>query len=204
MKLDKYDPKVAYGADTTDSRPVLQCVCLRDGKLVSADGFMLVIREATFEDGDKLKDNEQLLFPADIMKLLKPSFQKTAIMVMEEDGSITVTYRHYKTNEVIEPVLSFRPSNIGTFPNYTQLFPKGTKHYQYAVSVGLLRKLLRCLPKEGILRLGFAEKSSDPVEFVCHPDDSGADFERPIRGLVMPMFVNWDEVDWLNSKENKE
>jgi len=200
MKIDKYDMALENASAQDKGRPVLTQICFRDGKLAAADGFMLVVRKADVEEGDGFEG--EVLIPGEQVKNIKPTAKKPAKMTLK-DKAITVTYYNERGVE-IDPKLVFRVDLDVNFPKYLALFPKGKKYYQYALGIGLLRQLLKCLPKDGILRLGFMEEPDKPMEFCVSgnvPPDY--DFERPIHGMLMPMHVQWDGNEWQRANEEE-
>jgi len=205
VKIDRYDMALANAAADEESRPVLTQICFRDGKLAVADGFMLVVRNADTEPDDGFT-GEQVLIPAKMAKQVKPTARKPAKFTIK-DKEITVAYSD-KTGRPIDPKLQFKADLNAEFPKYEQLFPKGKKHHQYAISISLLRQLLACLPKTGTLKLGFMEKPTDPMEFIVGNaglTDQSYDEERPIYGCLMPMYVSWDDdKEWQRANEETE
>ena len=207
MKADKYDMALGNAAAQDDGHPALAQICFRDGKLAAANGFMLVCRKANTEKGDGF--DSAVMIPAKMAKVIKPSAKKLAKMTIK-DKKITTTYYDGLGVEV-DPKLVFNAGLTDKFPEYQQVFPKGKKYHQYAVSIDLLRTLLPCLPKDGILKLGFMESASSPMEFrVDGLTPADYDCERPIYGMLMPMFVRWDDGnEWQRAneeviKENKD
>ncbi len=200
MKLDKYDIALANACAKDDGRPVLTNVCYRNGKLAASDGFALVVREVEKETSEDYPDT---LLPAKILKTIKPTQNKVAELTI--DSKCQVTYKKV-TGENIEsePTNAFKPSTSGTFPNYAQLFPKGQdKTAKSVLSVGLLKRVLSCLPNDGVLRIGLIntpdeKASSQPIEFEC------SNIDRPIYGMIMPMYVDWSDFKWHREPEEKK
>ena len=208
MKLDQFDPKIANGAcpDSDTNRPVLNNVALRDGRLATADGFMLVVRDANIDNTDPLaiatKTGGQVLIPARIMRLLKPTATRQMELVSAEDGSITAKVKD-EVGQIIEPTLNFTPTKLPNFPRYEELFPPAQKKAEVAVDIKLLRKLLQCLPNNGVLRIGLREKN-EPIEFyVSHIPDAEND-DRPIRACLMPMMAQWTDFKWWRDIPKKK
>ena len=200
MKIDRYDMVLANAASNEKSQPVLTQICFRDGKLAATNGLMLVVRNADVEPDDGFT-GEQVLIPAKMAKQVKPTAKKPAKLTIK-DKEITATYYGEQGEEVDS--LQFKADMDVEFPKFEQLFPKGKKHHQHAISISLLRQLLACLPRNGTLRMGFGEKESDPVEFVVTDlIDQAYDTERPIHGCLMPMYVQWDENgnEWQRANE---
>jgi len=198
---------LANAAAAEESRPVLTQICFRDGKLAAANGFMLVCRKADTEPDDGFT-GEQVLIPAKMAKQVKPTAKKPAKLTTK-DEEITATY--LERGEPIDPKLQFKADLNAEFPKYEQLFPKGKKHFQYAISISLLRQLLSCLPRDGILRLGFQPHKEDgtpqAMEFLItggNCTDQAYDFDRPIYGMLMPMYAQWDGKEWQRANEETE
>jgi len=203
MKIDRYDMALANAAAKGGGYPVLTQVCFRDGKLAVVDGFMLICRKADTEPDDGFT-GEQVLIPAKMAKQVKPTAKKPVKLTIN-DREITATY--FEGVGPIDPKLQFKADMNAEFPKYEQLFPKGKKHFQYAIGIGLLRKLLSCLPRDGTLQLGFGEKGSDPMEFLVtggNCTDEAYNSERPIYGMFMPMFVQWNGREWQRANEETE
>jgi hypothetical protein len=121
-----------------------------------------------------------------------------------DKDKVTATY-YSKSGAKLDPQVTFKLMTNADFPEHQKLFQKGKKHHEYAISIGILRKLLKCLPKDGTLCLGFNEGKADPVEFRVHQagiTEQGYDEERPTYGLIMPMFVQWSGVEWQRARKN--
>uniref|UniRef100_A0A6M3LJ28 DNA polymerase n=1 Tax=viral metagenome TaxID=1070528 RepID=A0A6M3LJ28_9ZZZZ len=193
MKLDRYDIALVNGTGKEDARPMLQNVHLNKGRLEVADGFMLAFRETDVTPEEK---EITTLLPAKILRTIKSTTKRQAILAVGTE-ELQVRYQN-ETGEPVDfnPTLSFHPGDTsGTYPELTQLFPKDTtKKAHIAVGVGLLKRLLACLPDDGHLRIGITEPDK-PLEFEC------SNMDRPIRGLVMPMFVDWQDFKWYRESE---
>ena len=189
MKLDKYDLALVNAAckDNETARPMLQCLHFTQGKVEAADGFMLAVRDLDLQVGE---EKPEALLNTRMIKQIKPGKRQEAILSIA-DGKAKVDY--LKDNGTGEPA-EFAPSiSFGTFkaifPKTDQLWLAGEKKAQIAVSAGLLKKLLATMPDGGILRIGITEPSA-PLEFEC------SNMDRPIRGMIMPMFVDWEKHKW--------
>jgi len=199
---------LANAAAQEESSPVLTQICFRDGKLAVANGFMLVCRKADVEPGDGFT-GEEVLIPAKMAKQVKPAAKKPTKFTIE-DKEITATYSD-EVGRPIDPKLQFKADLNAEFPKYEQLFPKGKKYHQYAISISLLRQLLACLPRDGTLKLGFQSHKEDgkpqPMEFLVTDGDltdQAYDSDRPIYGVLMPMHVQWDGKEWQRANEETE
>jgi len=193
IKLDEYDIAMVNATTQEAGSPLLHNVCLREGKLAAADGYMLVVREADIKDG---KHEGETLLPASIIKTIRSTPKHQAEMILD-DTSLSVQYKDGLDRPVeFDPILNFKPyTDSQPFPKYMKLFPKGTtKKAHIAVRVKLLKKLLACLPDDGMLRIGI-NKPNDPLEFHCE------DFDRPIYGMIMPMFTDWQDFKWTRHPE---
>lgn len=193
MKLDRYDIALVNGTSKNDSSPILQNVHLNKGILEAADGFMLARREADVTP----KEKEITTFiPTKILKTIRGTSKKQAILTLGAE-ELQVQYQD-KVGKSIDfnPTLKFQAGDTTrTYPELTQLFPKDTtKKAHIAIGVGLLKRLLACLPDEGHLRIGITEIDK-PMEFEC------SNMDRPIRGLVMPIFMDWQDFKWHREPE---
>ena len=189
IKLDKYDVKLANGCPK-DGRLILTNICLRNGVLATTDGFILLKREADREgEGD-------VLLPAQIFKTIKTSEDNQA--ELESGELINISYKNKMGRpKEYEPTLTFK-SATGEYPKYEALFPEDTtKTAQIAVNVGKLKRVLSCMPDEGMLRIGIT-KPDQPVEFEC------GNMNRPIRGMLMPMYVDWESFQWYREEKKDD
>jgi len=197
MKLTKDDLRIVNGVAAETSRPVLGHVLLRRGKLAVADGFLLVVKDADFEEGDGLAEEEEVLLPPDMLSFLKPGKSEHVRVKMEspfDDISATISATIIGANNLPkDPTLHFFPGRVGehTFPKYEQVIGSPGKKAVTAVDVNLLRKLLKCLPERGTLKIRVGEMTQ-PIEF-CF---TNALDRSDIRAFVMPMFVNVGEQMW--------
>lgn len=183
VELDKYDIALTKACATDDNRLVLTNVAYQGGKFKASDGFLLVMREASNPN------SMDTMIPAKILKTIKTTEKKVANLTI--DNRCQVTYTDAAGKEIeSEPTVSFKPA-AGTFPNTKTIMPKGQeKKATVALSVGLLKKMLSCLPNDGTLRIGL-NGTTDPVEFHC-----GGFIDRPIYGAIMPMYIEWKGFKW--------
>ena len=193
MRLDKYDIGLVKGTTGGDSsRPVLQCISLKEGKLAVADGFMAVVREADCDDGEKTLE---VLLPNKMIEQVKADKNQHPILTVDGDR-VTVTYETIGGLPLEHnPNLSFG-LQTGDFPNYALLLKDcpTDKKARIAISVKMLKRLVAMLPDDGIVKLGIIGETT-ALEFDC------GNMDRPIRGLIMPMFVRWDEFEWYREPE---
>ena len=194
MKLDQYDIALANGTCEEVSRPILQNLHLTKGRIEVADGFMLAIRDLDFEEGE---EKPETLLPAKMMKGIKTDKKQQAIL--KTDGKVATIVYQDKLGQPVDfkPSYSFKAyGDDFSYPNVDALFApvKTDKTAQIAVSVGLLKKLLACMPDGGILRLGLVTPTA-PLEFEC------SNMDRPIRGMLMPFPIDWANFKWHRRKE---
>lgn len=189
MKIDRNDIRLvnACESDKDSPREIMKCLSLKDGELVGADGFLLVKRQAVLDDGEK---DIKALLPASMIKQIKPKADQQANLTIES-GQATVDYQSMTE---YEPKFIFKLVE-GDYPAYDKIFESAKKEKKgvIALSVTLLKKLLKTMPDNGILRLGITEVL-DPVEFNCDVD------YRPITGLIMPMDVDWSDFKWQSEQ----
>jgi hypothetical protein len=200
VKLSKSDLKVANAAATEENRPSLYHVLLRDGKLVAADGFILVVKKANLDPKERLAKAGEVLLPTKMMDALKPSGRETAEVILAGDGKLNA-YVVGLNRLAKEPIFVFtQPRTEANFPAYeTKAIPRNEKEAKVALNIVLLRKLLSALPQKGTLRIGVG-KPTDPVEFAIMGED-----EEIVRAFQMPMFIDWDEFEgWLKDQPDYE
>ena len=200
MKLTKKELAIANG--TSKTRHVLTNVLLRNGILTAADGFMLVSMPAPAEEKDNIPRDKDVFLPAAMFRKIKPENKGYAILEKTADGLFACsTYSHggflRSPKEIFTEIVK-----EGTFPDFRELFAKTKeKKAVVALSAGILRSVLDCLPADAQIRVGVAGPQ-DAVE-ISVP-------EYDIRGLIMPMFhtdpVKWgnDDPRWMDSKPAKE
>lgn len=191
MKLTKNDLKLTNAvADEKERRPVLSNVLLRKGRLIAADGFMLVGRQADLNREERLAKEESVLLPARILRLIKPQRKETIELELGEDNTVKVTIK--EGGRVKDPTLSFSlPQDIGSFPIFDNAIPVSDKLAHTAIDLKKLRKFLASLPDEGILRLGIGEPSDIIEGYVWGIGDG-----QPTRAFIMPMYVPWEDHKW--------
>ncbi len=203
VELTKTTRGLANGAATDDSRPVITGVLVSKDKAVVADGFLLVIKalQPPKMDFDQTSDDkiQEAIIPADALKACKGDITKLQTIeavrmlpsaeLLKADATVTTTKIVVRMDG---DDFSVEADTIeGNYPKYSELFPALPLRGQVAINTKLLKKLLKTLPDESILKLRIGEPEN-PVEFQCTDPDG----EIPIRGIVMPMRVMWD-VPWL-------
>uniref|UniRef100_A0A6M3J334 DNA polymerase n=1 Tax=viral metagenome TaxID=1070528 RepID=A0A6M3J334_9ZZZZ len=194
MKLDRYDIAMVNAACKQDetARPMLQCLHFTKGRVEAADGFMLATRDLDLQDGE---EKPEALLNTKMIKQIKPARRQETILQIT-DKRATVSYQDEEGKPVeFEPSISFATFDA-TFPDTDQLWTSLEKKAQIAISVSLLKKLIACLPDGvgSILRIGITEPTA-PLEFEC------SNMDRPIRGMIMPMHVDWKEHKWKREKK---
>jgi len=199
MKLDEYDLALVNAACEEDetARPMLQCLHFTKGRVEAADGFMLAVRDLDLKDGE---EKPEALLSTRMLKQVKLGRWQEAVLSIT-DGKALVNYLKDDGTGApaeFEPSVSFAVFRDGkSFPNIDKLWASVEKKAYIAVNVGLLKKLIACLPADGIMKIGLTEPT-DPLEFEC------SNMDRPIRGMLMPMDVNWDDHKWHGKVETKE
>ena len=191
MKLDRYDLLMANGCAKEETRPILNCVSIKEGELCAADGFVMIIREANTDNPEE-KDLLALL-PKEMLK----SIAKHCKGANEVRSTFTNKSAHCQVFTRLgipkEPIMEFGLMQ-GTFPAYKEIANMSQeKKAVTALSVSNLKKVLSAMPNSGIVRIGVGEPTQ-PVELEC--SDPESDNPRPIRAIIMPMFVTWRDFQW--------
>ena len=197
MKLDRYDialTNATVGTKKAITRPTLANVYLHKGNLIAADGYILAIRQADLAPNEK---DTTAFLPTVALKAIHTSKQQQAELTIDTERA-KVTFKNAEGKALEhDPVISFQPykPSAGTFPSYESLYSDARKSAHVCVSVSVLKKVLACLPNDGTLRLGILntegkDVSLQPIEFEC------SNMDRPIRGLIMPMYLDWQDFHW--------
>lgn len=135
-----------------------------------------------------------------MLKTIKLRDKQQAELSVTTDGNIEVRYQYSNGKPAeFEPTLRFKPDPIKeAYPDIRKLFPEDiTKTTQIAINVKLLRKLLTCLPNDGILYLGITAPDQS-LEFEV------SNMKRPIRGLIMPIRADWAHFKWHREPKVKK
>jgi hypothetical protein len=176
IRIDELN--IANGVSDELSRPVLECVRIGEGKMVTADGFMLVVKPITTEgEGHILVQGNTLLKAQQLLEhgscVLESKDNNAAIKALSPAAPRVII-----GDELVE----------GEFPKYEGLYPEGKPIAQIAVGVGLLKRLLKCLPAADSIMIQFRirEGQGTPIEFVAGETS----------GLIMPMFVGGESGYW--------
>ena len=188
-----------------EHRPVLTGVCLRFGMLVAADGFTLA--------------ETSVVGPKDLTMLIPGKALQAAVKAKAkgEGSNIVMVRRQDKTPEEIAAACSGKPPEacppnydiiisapgmlgemkvepiVGTYPDYQHILPTRAPYAYVALSPEYLKRiaLAALANKEVTMVRLFIREPSDPVEFRF----SGEVKQDEVHGLVMPMFVSWEELD---------
>ena len=171
--------RVLNGASLDESRPILTYGLIKDNKIATADGFMLVECPVATESDN----TESLLIEPSLVKASRPIYSKKNKEYSCEVVSIEKEVR-YKGSYTI---LGEKP--LGTFPSLESLKQEVPKHkhtHYAAFMVGTLKKLLSCCDNDTTIVFRFSEPDNSVIEFI-----SGN-----IHGLVMPAFTDKLAKDW--------
>jgi len=166
---------LANGTAKDSSRLVLEAIHIRkgrDGKGIAevTDGRALVQKRVDY-DGDE----SVLLYGKDVAAC-KDDKQLGAVSFIPDGES------------AMQAIVDSGTRNIslvsGTFPETERLFPTTEPVFKIGLGKDVLLKMLKCLDeKNGENNIAFFFYGSDsPVEFRVGDD---------VRGLVMPLHVNW-------------
>jgi len=174
---------------------MLQCLHLTKGRVEVADGFILAVRELDLQEGE---ESPEALIPSKMIKNVKAGKKQQALLAVE-DSQAVVTYQDEEGEPIdFEPSYSFRTYGDGkSYPDIKEpCKPYETKKkVQIAINVGLLKKMLSCLPNDGMLRLGIT-KPDEPLSWYC------SNMDRPIWGMLMPMSTDWQDFKWEGIKSD--
>ena len=152
----------------------MTAMCLRNGILTCADGFVLMSTPADPEKDEVLKDE---LYPVGMLKVSGDGFIRVQ---REPEGFKVRTFS--KNGKETEPVKNYQTVVMGTFPDYNKLFPVDEPITEIAFNADKLSQILDCLPRKSVVHFAFYGKVK-PVEILI---DDGKEF--PTRGIIMPMF----------------
>jgi len=181
--LDKEAIRIAYCAADLPYNLALQCVrtcnlvlqCVRIGEeeIAACDGFILAKRPIPTEP---ITGEVILVKAKDILEVQRK--WKAKSLTIESDSIDHATITDEASGNTMETELV-----RGNFPNISKLFPATNVKAHAALSrhyLALISKLTTT--DEHIVKLKVRE-ATEPVEFTI----------GKTRGLVMPMFVNWEE-----------
>lgn len=170
--LTKEQQAVAQCASTDDARPVLTNVCLRDGELISADGFILA---RTKVEGEFTTGQDTLIPGKDILRAKQG---RTPVRISGNgNGKVEICDKDGIVLSEMQP---------GSFPNIKQLYP--TTEPVFAIRMGkvVLAKMLKMMVGD-----------SDCVDFTFYGDKMPIAYsifnqyhskeDAPISGIAMPV-----------------
>jgi hypothetical protein len=193
LKLDKYDMAMHKATATDRQEHVLNNLNLMDGNLMATDGFMLVTRKAHIvpEEGEQI----DALIPASLIKTIQTKSKNAELKI----GGGRVTTSLCNDAGVNVEISAKTGGNITQYPRVADMWPTERPTTKIAFDIALFKKLLSALPNQGALCLGLHEKHQ-VVEFVCtnNPGEN-----RDFNGMIMPMYMEWDRMEWPSEKEQK-
>jgi len=170
--LDQEAIRIAYCAAKSDARPILQCVRIGEGEIVAVDGFILAKRPISTEP----ESGEVILVKAeDILKAKRE--WKAKSLTIESDSADHAVIKDEVSGCTMETELV-----QGSFPGFSHLFSATEEKAHTALDRSYLALISRLAADEPAVKLKIRE-ATDPVEFTA----------GKTRGLVMPIFVNWEE-----------
>lgn len=181
MKLTYNDWKLVNGT-SDESRHSLNCVAIKDGWLMAADGFMIVLRKT-----EASSDNKNHLIPKSLLQAI-PMKPDTSVDIEYLAGAIKATMRDSHERE-IAPALVWQQSPTGEqfSDEWQNVIPRSDHVSMITIDIRLLRKALSCLPDTGRVQM----RTTGPtlaLEFQV-TDILGSDFNRVVMGMIMPMFT---------------
>jgi hypothetical protein len=195
---------LANGASSDENRPTLSGVNFTKEEAIVADGFMLVIKRLPSPEMklmEELPDDgiQSVIVPADALKACKgEKVELQTIECLREIASIellkadaTVSVNKIVARMTGGDFVVEADAIQGTYPDWSNLFTPSSIRAQIAVNTKILKKLLKTLPDDSMLRLRVSD-SDKPIEFQCIDPDG----DIPINGLVMPLNANWLDVQW--------
>lgn len=197
--LSPEDRKVANAAGNSDLPRGLNNCIIGQEEIAAADGFMLVRRQL-----NTCRGKDIIAVPARILLMAKgaKADKRNNGDVVINRGEVKLQYRrgNIKLEQDTFNITLTPGKTTLTFERFNQLAdiknePKATT----AISTNLLAKVLKALPGNAILRLRIHEPS-DPIEFSCADRHEGGITE----GLIMPMHVQWDKVEWYGDRHKPQ
>lgn len=177
FNLTKAQRAVGNVALKEESQSTLCCVELRSGRITATDGHMLVSRSVP----DYTNEETLLLRADDVLtcKDIKGTGDGVVIMPGADKGVV---------HGVVDGGVRDIRVVSGNFPDYATVTPKSEPVARVALSVSLLKRLLKCIDDkngENVLHL-FLFGEERPVVFSAGAIDTG------VSGAIMPSRVNWD------------
>ncbi len=188
-------------ANDKDSSPIMRGVLITERQAVCADGYIVVIKQLPSPemnlDGPPIDDGiKTVVVPSDAIKACKgDDVALSCVEVMKASLNQLDAIVGDKTKIVARldgADFSVEADAIqGEFPKYEKLFTPSPLIAQIAFSPRIMKKLLRTLPDDGVVRLRISAPDK-AVELQCTDPDG----DIPIRGLIMPMAVSDLNVTW--------
>ena len=179
LKEDEYRLALMADKDSKTGRPILNCLCLEDGKIKVADGFKLAWKEA-----------KTFTRPVSIPVKVFQHFQgEIELELLDGQNQVRITGKAFPP-DTISVVVDLYDGKMPSFDDALAL--TGEAKAEIALGTRLLEEMLEALPI-GILKLRIPEPEG-AVEFVFYDD---AD---TIRGAIMPMLVEWGNENWETDK----
>ena len=178
ITLTKTHRSIALACATDDDRPLLTCLCLRNGWVVAVDGFILARMRHPYR-------GKQVLFPASFLKHFKRC----------DDVVFTITPKCITGDAGTFSVSVPRP-NLGTFPDHTIVVGDARKHKRgnhVAFSPQLMRRVLEIHTKidQCVSTKLSVYGVSEPMILRADVYDTALDRHTDLELVVMPMFVAW-------------
>jgi len=202
---------LANGAATDNDRPVLTGVYMTENEAVVADGHMIVVKrlqpqemplEPVMDDGIR-----SVIVPSDALKACEGEIINLqtieAMRVIPESKLLDPNATRTATKVVVRmdgAGFSVEADAIeGSYPSHRELFASSPFVGQVAVSTKVIKKLLRTLPNDSMMRFRISEPDK-PVEFQCIDPDG----DVPIKGIFMPMHISWENTKWETREDGDE
>lgn len=183
-KLNKTAQGIAAAGEAKDSsRPVLTNVCIRGGRAIAGNGFILATAPVEVE-GDEGHD---MLIPIAMIAALQessPLAKKVGIEVEEVGEDVKGIVVNGK--ELIE---ASAPRKEFAFPDYEAMVPKTAPKAFISFSGTLLKQLVKVVGDDDLIFFRIREPDK-PVEFV-----SG-----DVHGFIQPAATSDRGIDWWGEK----
>jgi hypothetical protein len=167
---------IAAGESPKDGgRPVLQCLCLKNGAAAASNGFMLATAPAETEgDGEMLVPINLIQACQEASSLAK----KNGIEVEEDGADIVGTVAQVDNFEVRSVRRDY------AYPQYEKMCPTSKPKAFISLSGDILKKLVQVVGDDFPIFFRIREPN-EPVEFV-----SG-----DVHGFLMPMSTSTSDKD---------
>jgi len=172
--INKAQQAVAYCASKDDARPILTNVCIRDGEMIAADGFIMA---RTKVEGEFTTDHDTLI-PA--QSILQAKNGKTPINVKQEGERIELSGSN--------PNIIATTVGTGSFPKVDSLYPQDEPKLTIGMSKEVLSKIVKMMTDGGdMVRFTFYDDSSPIVYNIGNRYGNSTDYM--INGLAMPCAI---------------